>query len=92
MFVFIGSLAVTYGLGWGRKVNNQPVTWNDIPEVLVVPIIYYFAVCGYFLIYMTARRLKNVPNKYVRIPLITIVCTVACSMGFVPFIMISGMH
>ena len=92
LFIFIGSLTITYGVGLARKVNDQPVTWNDIPEVLVIPIIYYFAICGYFLVYLITRRLKNVRNKYIRVPLVIIICTIASSMGFVPFIVITGMH
>jgi hypothetical protein len=92
LLIFLGSLTITYGIGLARKHNDENVTWNDIPEVLVIPFIYYFALCGYFLIFMSARRLKNISNKYVRVSLIFIVCIISCVMGFVPFVMISGVH
>lgn len=93
LFIFLGSMAVTYGVGLARKKGGaKPVSWNDIPEVLVIPFIYYFALCGYFLIYMSTRRLRFIQNKYIKVTLISIVVIISCSMGFVPFIILAGHH
>lgn len=92
LFIMVGSMAITYGIGLARKVGDTPVTWNDLPEVLVVPIIYYFSVCGYFLIYMSTLRLKLIKNKKLKVFLIVITCMVACLFGFVPFIILIGIH
>ena len=85
-------MAITYGIGLTKKVGDVPVTWNDLPEVMVVPIIYYFSVCGFFLIYMMTVRFKFISNRPFKITMVTLACVIACSFGFIPFIMLAGMH
>ena len=92
LFILVGSMAITYGIGLTKKVGDVPVTWNDLPEVMVVPIIYYFSMCGFFLIYMMTVRLKFIQNRPFKIAMVTLACVIACSFGFIPFIMLAGMH